>query len=124
MNTVDVEGVKQILNNCPNYDYIINYNSFHDDILSSKLIDWYKELIFSVSYKDENQLSLIKAIDRSIYLYVKDNRYKREINKILDIKDISFDNSKTIKELIKKLINFTQDYEKKIIFEVNNTKWL
>ena len=96
----------------------------YGDILSKKLIDWYRELIFSANGNNENQLMLIKSLDKSLYLYVKDNKYKRGIRKIISVDELTFDDKNIIKEVIKKLIEFTSNYEKKEVREVNIAKWL
>jgi len=122
--TIDISHVKKILESCPNFDKIINYQYPYGDMLSKKLIDWYRELIFSANGNNENQLMLIKSLDRSLYLYVRDNRYKRELRKIITIDELSFENKNVIKEVIKKLIEFTSSYEKKEVREVSVAKWL
>ena len=122
--TIDIQHVKKILENCPHYDMIVNYEYPYGDVLSKKLIDWYRELIFSANGNDENQLLLIKALDKSLYLYVKDNKYKRGIRKIIDISELCFSDKSIIKETIKKLIEFTNNYEKKEIRELSISRWL
>ncbi len=122
--TIDIQYVKKILDNCPHYDMIVNYEYPYGDVLSKKLIDWYRELIFSANGNNENQLILIKALDKSLYLYVKDNKYKRGIRKIIGVDDLSFNNKVTIKDSIKKLIEYTSNYEKKEVREVSIAKWL
>ena len=122
--TIDIQYVKKILDNCPHYDMIVNYEYPYGDVLSKKLIDWYRELIFSANGNNENQLILIKALDKSLYLYVKDNKYKRGIRKIISVDDLSFNNKVTIKDSIKKLIEYTSNYEKKEVREVSIAKWL
>lgn len=122
--TIDIQYVKKILENCPNYDKIVNYEYPYGDMLSKKLIDWYRELIFSANGNNENQLLLIRALDRSLYLYIKDNRYKRGLRKIVNVDELTFENKGIIKEVIKKLIDFTSNYEKKEVREVKVAKWL
>lgn len=122
--TIDIGHVKKILESCPNFDKIINYEYPYGDQLSKRLIDWYRELIFSANGNNENQLMLIKSLDRSLYLYVKDNRYKREIRKIISIDELTFEDKNLIKEVIRKLIEFTSSYEKKEVREVSIAKWL
>ena len=122
--TIDIQHVKKILENCPHYDMIVNYEYPYGDILSKRLIDWYRDLIFSANGNDENQLLLIKALDKSLYLYVKDNKYKRGIRKIIDVSELGFNDKSVIKETIKKLIEFTNNYEKKEIRELSISRWL
>lgn len=122
--TIDIGHVKKILDNCPHYDMIVNYEYPYGDVLSKKLIDWYRELIFSANGNNESQLMLIKALDKSLYLYVKDNKYKRGLRKIVSVSELTFEDKNTIKDVIKKLIEFTTNYEKKEIREVSIAKWL
>lgn len=122
--TIDIGHVKMILENCPNYDKIIHYEYPYGDTLSKKLIDWYRDLIFTANSNNKNQLMLIRALDRSLYLYVRDNRYKRGLRKIITSDELSFDNKEVIKDVIKRLIEYTTSYEKKEIREVSVSKWL
>lgn len=122
--TIDIQHVKKILDNCPHYDMIVNYEYPYGDVLSKKLIDWYRELIFSANGNNENQLLLIKALDRSLYLYVRDNKYKRGIRKIVTIDELTFEDKSIIKDVIKKLIEFTSNYEKREVREVSVARWL
>lgn len=122
--TIDVTFVNKILKHCPNYDYIVNYEYEYGDSLSSKLIDWYRELIFAVNGNDEKQLKIVEALDKGLYLYVKDNKYKNELRKHLKIEDINLESKKLIKDLIKKIIVFTSKYEQRQVMEVTSAIWI
>jgi len=122
--TIDMSHVKKILENCPHFDMIIHYEYPYGDVLSKKLIDWYKDLIFSANGNNEEQLLLIRALDQSMYLYVRDNKYKRELRKVITIDELSFENKNTIKDSIRKLIELTSRYQKQEIREVSISKWL
>lgn len=122
--TIDVTFVNKILQHCPHYDYIVNYNYEYGDKVSSSLIDWYRELIFAVNGNDEKQLMIVEALDKGLYLYVKDNNYKSELKKHLTLEEISLESKKLIKDLIKKIIVFTSKYEQKQIMEVASAIWI
>ena len=122
--TIDIGHVKKVLENCPHYDMIIHYEYPYGDVLSKKLIDWYRELIFSANGNNENELMLIRALDQSLYLYVRDNKYKRGLRKVITVNELTFDNKETIKAVIKRLIEFTSNYEKREVREVSVSKWL
>jgi hypothetical protein len=117
--TIDIEHVRKVLSNCPHYDQIVNYEYQYGDTLSKKLIDWYRELIFSANGDDEKQLMLINSLDRSLYLYIKDNKYKRGLRNIITDEELTFEDKNLIKGVIKKLIEFTSSYEKKEVLEFN-----
>ena len=122
--TIDIDHVKKVLENCPHYDQIIHYEYPYGDIMSKKLIDWYRELIFSANGNNDNQLMLIRALDRSLYLYVRDNKYKRGLRKIVTVEELTFENKELIKDVIKRLIEFTNNYENNEVREVSVSKWL
>lgn len=122
--TVDINYVKKILDSSPHFSTIINYEYPYGDILSKKLIDWYRDLIFSANTNNEEQLLLVRVLDQCLYLYVKDNKYKRGLRKIVTADELTFENKNTIKEVIKKLIIYTNTYEKKEVREVAVSKWL
>lgn len=122
--TINMEHVIKILANCPNFDKIVNYEYPYGDTLSKKLIDWYRELVFSANGNNENQLMLIKALDRSLYLYIRDNKYKRGLRKIVSTEELTFEDKNIIKDVIKKLLEFTSNYEKREVREVASSKWL
>lgn len=122
--TINLRYVNKILSNCPNYDKIVNYEYEYGDTLSSKLIDWYRELIFSCDGENANQLRIIYQIDHSLSMYVEDNQYKRGLSKILSKDEVDLNNSVLIQNVIKKIIEFTNQYEKDEILELVSNKWL
>ena len=89
-----------------------------------KLIEWYRELIFAVNGEDERQLKIVESLDKGLYLYVKDNKYKKEFSKHLSIEDIDLENKKSIKDLIKKIIVFTSKYEQRQVLEITSSRWI
>ena len=116
--------VKKILKCCPHYDDIINSEVDYEDELSFDLIDWYKDLIFSCNADNEEEVKIIRLIDRSLYMYVNSYKYKIGLKKIIDIKDIDLNSDKSIKNLIKKIINYTTKYENNEILNITNGRWL
>ena len=93
-------------------------------LLSKALIDWYRELIFSADGFNEKQLKIISAMDRAMYLYVKENKYKKGLKKVLSENDISIDSQISIANAIKKILMFTNSYEKQEILEISSSMWL
>ena len=122
--TIDISNVKKILKCCPHYDDIINSEVDYEDELSFDLIEWYKDLIFSCNADNEEEVKIIRLIDRSLYMYVNSYKYKIGLKKIIDIKDIDLNSDKSIKNLIKKIINYTTKYENNEILNITSGRWL
>ena len=72
----------------------------------------------------EKQLKIISAMDRAMYLYVKENKYKKGLKKVLSENDISIDSQISIANAIKKILMFTNSYEKQEILEISSSMWL
>ena len=115
--TIDVTNVKKILKCCPYYDDIINSDVIYEDELSIDLIDWYKDLIFSCNGDNEEDIKVVRDIDRCMYLYINDNKYRKELRKIIDL---SLSNDK----IIDIILRYTSKYEDNEILYITSTKWL
>ena len=72
----------------------------------------------------EEEVKIIRLIDRSLYMYVNSYKYKIGLKKIIDIKDIDLNSDKSIKNLIKKIINYTTKYENNEILNITSGRWL
>ena len=115
--TIDVTNVKKILKCCPYYDDIINSDIMYNDDLSIDLIEWYKDIIFSCNGDNEEDIKVVRDIDRCMYLYINDNKYRKELRKIIDL---SLSNDK----IIDSILRYTSKYEDNEILYITSTKWL
>ena len=114
--TIDVTNVKKILNCCPYYDDIINSDIIYEDDISIDIIDWYRDLIFSCNGDSEEDTKKVRNIDRCMYLYVNDNKYRKEIKKIFN-PNLSDD------KLINKILRYTNIYEDNEIYDAGASCW-
>lgn len=121
---VDTTNAKKILETCPHYDEIINFDFDYDDEITIDLIDWYKDLIFSCDGDDESETKIIKMIDNSMYMYVNDYRYRKGLAKIISPRDIDLNSDKSIKKLIKKILDYTNKYENIEVLSVISSRWI
>lgn len=121
---IDIINVKKILETCPHYDEIVNYDFDYNDEMTIDLIDWYKDLIFSCDGNDENETSIIRMIDSSMYMYINDNKYRRGLTKIISTNDIDLNSERSIKKLIKKILDYTNKYESIEILNVTSSRWI
>lgn len=121
---VDTINAKKILETCPHYDEIINFDFDYDDEITIDLIDWYKDLIFSCDGDDESETKIIKMIDNSMYMYVNDYRYRKGLAKIISPRDIDLNSDKSIKKLIKKILDYTNKYENVEVLSVISSRWI
>lgn len=122
--TIDIEHVRLVLLNCPHYDDIVNYDYSYNDVMTKKLIDWYRELVFSIDTKNENQLILINTIDNSLYLYIVDKKFRKKISNSISTDDLLFNDKDTVKMVVKNMIDTAYKYENEMVLEFSSSKWL
>ena len=115
--TIDVTNVKKILDCCPYYDDIVNSDIVYEDDFSVDLIDWYRDLIFSCDGDNNDDIKVVRDIDRCMYLYINDNKYRKGIRKIINF---NLDNYK----IVNKILDFTDKYEINEILNITTEKWL
>ena len=120
--TIDVTNVKKILKCCPYYDDIINSDIMYNDDLSIDLIEWYKDIIFSCNGDNEEDIKIISNIVSCIYIYINDNKYKKGLKKRIINNDINLNDN--YKEVVNKILNYTEEYEENELLNITSTKWI
>lgn len=74
---------KQVLNHCPNFYKIINFEFLENDKLSLKLVSTYKDYIFSVDCSNASLRKKIESLDLVLNKYIDDYTFRKEIRRSL-----------------------------------------
>ena len=75
---------KLILKHCPNFYKIINFEFLEDDFISQKLIQVYKNFIFTVETTRAEDIKLISQLDFVIHKYIEDYYFRKEMQKSME----------------------------------------
>ena len=59
-----------------------------------------------------------------MYMYVNDYRYRKGLAKIISPRDIDLNSDKSIKKLIKKILDYTNKYENIEVLSVISSRWI
>ena len=121
---VDVINVRKILDTCPHYDEIVNYDFDYNDEMTIDLIDWYKDLIFSCDGNDDNERKILSLIDNSMYIYINDYKFRKGLSKVISVKDIDLNSDRKIRKLIKEILDYTNKYENNELLNISSSRWL
>ena len=57
-------------------------------------------------------------------MYLKDHRYSNGLRKVLNENEVNLRSQDLIKQVIVKIIRFTNTYDKQIVLDVRNSVWL
>ncbi len=74
-NTKD--KINQLLNICPNYEKINNYEFLEGDVFSETMINFYLKLIENINMNDNDETAFISSLDSSLAKYVDDYKFRK-----------------------------------------------
>ena len=74
-----VENKKEVLNYCPNFNQIVNFEYAQDDKISGKLIRIYKDYICHLDITTPDDVKHIQEIDYVLGRYIEDYAFRREL---------------------------------------------
>lgn len=114
---------REILNHCPHFYTIINFEYYSDDIISEKLIDIYERFIFSVDIASSDSITKVEKLDEVLYRYINDYCFREQIRQ--DMMNIKIRRGENILEtLVNTIISFFESYEKLCTRKVQMTRWI
>lgn len=120
---LDTIYMDKVLDYCSYFDKIVDDDRIIDE-LSFDLIDWYKDYVFDIDINNENNITLIKEIDKCMYMYIDDYSFQKKIRREVSIKDIDINSKKKTEKLVKKLLTLKEKYEKESILNIISNKWI
>ena len=115
--------MKEVLNYCPNYYNIVNFDFNSEDIISNKLVSIYKNYIFSIDILNQEELNKVQELDRVLSSYIHDYTFRSTLKKeILTVK-INKD-SNIIKSLVDAILKIFTNYEEFTTRQLYISKWI
>lgn len=111
---------KDIINNyCPNYDEIVEYDFNADDIISKKLIDYYREYITSFDKKDEKEIEKITFYDKAMHDYISDIKFFKKVQCYFNDPACNYG-----VDMVTNMIEIKNNYIDETLKDLKTTKWI
>lgn len=102
---------KIIIENCPNFYKIINFDYFEGDYFTINLINIYRKFIFQVEELSDENLAKIRKIDTILSRYIDDYVFRKEMKyELLQIK-INKNERNLLENLVNSLIGVFEKFE-------------
>jgi len=114
---------REILNYCPNYYNIVNFDFREDDLISDKLINIYKNYVFSINIEDKEELKRVEELDRVLSNYVHDYLFRSTLQKEIITVKVKKDNN-ILKSLVDIIIKIFSNYEEYTTRKIYISKWI
>ena len=121
MNYMDTS--KQIVENCPNFYKIVNFDYFEDDYLTASLIKIYRSYIFSVNPLDKIALNKVKEIDEILSKYIDDYVFRKTMK--YELSQIRFHSKENLlQNIINSIIGIFEKYEEGRTRNIYIARWI
>ena len=114
---------KLIIDSCPNFYKIVNFDYFQDDVFTDKLIKIYRMYIFSVNPLNKEELDKVKTIDKVLAKYIDDYIFRKTMkNELLQVRYSSKEN--LLQNLVNSIIGIFEKYEEGSTRNMYFAKWI
>lgn len=114
---------KVIINNCPNFYKIKNFDIEESDYVTDKLISVYEDYIFNIDIKYKESLDKVRELDLILGKYVDDYSFRKEIKQgVLNIKVARGTN--IMESIVDALIRLFQKYEEGYTRNIYFARWI
>lgn len=114
---------KVIINNCPNFYKIKNFDIEESDYVTDKIISVYEDYIFNIDIKNKESLDKVRELDLILGKYVDDYSFRKEIKQgVLNIKVVRGTN--IMESIVDALIRLFQKYEEGYTRNIYFARWI
>ena len=114
---------KYILNYCPNYYNIVNFNYSDSDIITAKIISIYRSYIFSLKYLDNKILNKVKELDMVVAKYLDDYYFKSELMKKFPVLEFVTDED-IVNKMVNNILDIYDKYLEGTTRKIYISKWI
>lgn len=114
---------KLILNHCPNFYKIINFDFFEGDYISEKLVEIYKNFIFDIDLDNEDDIYMVEQIDFVVNKYIEDYYFRKEMQRsMMNIRVKK--SSQLVRDIAQSIINCFDSYENGYTRNIYFARWI
>lgn len=114
---------KEILRYCPNYYNIVNFDYNENDLISEKLINIYKNYVFSININNKEEINVLEKLDKVFGSYINDYLFRSTLQKEIVTVKIKKDNN-ILRSLVESIIKIFSNYEEYTTRRIYISKWI
>lgn len=115
---------KEILNYCPNFRKIVDFEYLENDYISEKLINFYTDYIFGIDLNNKEDLNYAKQIDNVLNRYIDDYCFRKEMKHSLQTLKIRRDDN-ILRSIIENILKIFDLYvEQTLTKKIYITRWI
>ncbi len=115
---------KLVLNYCPNFYRIINFDYFEEDNVTEKLIKIYENYIFNIDISNEEDIKLVQKIDYVLGKYMDDYIFRRKMQVEITQVRIKKNCPNILKAVVESMISIFNRYEEETTRNIYISRWI
>lgn len=115
---------KLVLNYCPNFHKIVNYDIDEGDNLTRKLISIYQDYVFNVDIANVEDTKLVRKIDKVLAKYIDDHGFRKNLRiSMLHVK-IKKSCTNILRAIVESIVAIFDNYEEYTTRNVYISRWI
>ena len=115
---------KLVLNYCPNFYKIVNFDIDEDDNVSRKLIQIYQEYIIKIDLSNVEETKLVMELDKVLSRYIDDYEFRKNLKvSMLQVK-IKKSCTNILKAIVESIVSIFNNYEEYTTRNVYISRWI
>lgn len=115
---------KLVLENCPNFYRIVNFEYFEEDCVTDKLIKIYEDFIFKVDIANFEEIEMVKKIDYVLGKYIDDYLFRRKMQKEIFNVKIKKTCTDILHTIVESIIAIFNRYEEETSRNIYISRWI
>ena len=119
-----VDSQKEVLNYCPNFTRIVNFDYAKEDYISSRLVRVYKDYIFKANLKNSDDTKRVSSIDYVLGRYIDDYEFRKEL--CVEIKKVKVKKTCTdvLKAIVESILHIFDNYLENSTKKITIARWI
>lgn len=115
---------KLVLNYCPNFHKIVNFDIDKDDSISRKLVSIYQDYIFKIDLANVEDTKLVMEIDNVLSKYIDDYEFRKNLKTSMLSVKIKKGCTDILKAIVESIIQIFNNYEEYTTKHMYIARWI
>jgi len=113
-----------VLKYCPNFDRIMNFDYYEEDVVTARLIGIYEKFIFSSDIDQEEDMQLVREIDRVLGRYIDDYAFRKEMQAEIFRVKVRKTCANVLRAVVEGIIRIFEKYEEDSTRAIYISRWI
>lgn len=115
---------KAVLKYCPNFERIINFDYYEDDVVTERLIHIYENYIFKADIELEEEIKTVRELDRVMGRYIDDYAFRKEMQVEIFRVRVKKTCANVLKAIVESIIRIFERYEEGTTRNIYISRWI